>query len=53
MEPGSLMVSGNDERITPRIVSVSTAKKGYMAPVMKGTSGMEQNFRVTWLSVSE
>lgn len=52
MEPGSLIVSGNDGRISPRIVSVTTAKKGYMAPVVKGPSGMEQNSLVTWLSIS-
>ena len=32
--PGSLKVNGNDGRI----VSVTTVKKGYMAPVVKGTS---------------
>lgn len=37
--PGSLKVNGNDGRIvSQRIVSVTTVKKGYMAPVVKGTS---------------
>lgn len=54
-ESGSLKVNGG--RIPPRIVSVTTVKEGYLAPVVKGTSGVEGNSLVTWAegeaSVSE
>lgn len=45
-ESVSLKVS--DGRIPPRIVSVTTVKGGYLAPVVKGTSGVEGNSLVTW-----
>ena len=51
-EPGSLDVSGNDGGIPPRIVSVATVKEGYMASVVKGTSEVEENSFVTWLSIA-
>lgn len=48
-ESDSRNVSG--ERIPSRIVSITTVKEGFLAPVVKGASEVERNFLVNWSSL--